>query len=211
MLTSTMLPPLDAFSDQFGELVHNWGLKRIHGRIWSRLFLSNRPLDAADLIKQLDISKALVSISVRELLAIKAVKEAGRSERGTNLFRANENLQEVYFEVLKQREHRTLQETQRVLSTLSQLESDSLTSTDVSKDQIANLSRHLQSAISLVTAVVGPQPASQPTQQPKSDVASDSSQVVSINSSRRADDSQSFSSLVSGEALNVMVLPAHGG
>ena len=63
MEANESLQQLNKLADEVGELVYNWGLKRVHGRIWTHLFLSNRPLDASDLVKRLDISKALISIS----------------------------------------------------------------------------------------------------------------------------------------------------
>lgn len=118
MTSKQPLPELDAFTTQLSELAHNWGFKRIHGRIWAQLFLSQRPLDAADLIQQLDISKALVSISMRELLDIKAVVDVGRSDRGTHLYRANEDLNAITLAVLKKREQEMLKTAQAALDAL---------------------------------------------------------------------------------------------
>lgn len=145
---------LDALSTKVGDLIHNWGFKRIHGRIWTRLFLSSRPLDAADLIEQLDISKALVSISLRELLEVKAVEEVGRSGRGTNLFRANQNLNEIYLETLKKRERDMLSETTATLKALSALEASDLNTLEVSTAQIGKLEGYLQSALTALNSYV---------------------------------------------------------
>lgn len=202
MSESKQLPELDALSTQLGELIHNWGFKRIHGRIWSRLFLSTRPLDAADLIEQLDISKALVSISLRELLDLKAVQEAGRSDRGTNLFRANQDLNAIYLEVLKQRERRMLKTTHATLASLSSIDSATLTMACVSTAQINVLDGHLKSALTLLNAFVS---AAEP-------------QVIPLNSdSREMMEQRSFAasatsaSASASAAQYVMVLPAHGG
>lgn len=143
-------PQLEDFSHRLGELVHNWGFKRIHGKIWSRLFISTRPLDAADLIEQLDISKALVSISLRELLDVRAVVEVGRSARGTNLFRANTDLKAIYTEVLKQRELRMIRETKAALSALVDLGSEFMQSHDISASQIETLDEHLEVALDFI-------------------------------------------------------------
>jgi DNA-binding transcriptional regulator GbsR (MarR family) len=145
---------LNDFSDQFGNLMHNWGFKRIHGRIWSRLFISSRPLDAADLIEALNISKALVSISLRELLNVKAVEEVGRSSRGTNLFRANADLSSVYLEVLKQRERKMLEMTSTSLHSLTSLDEIQLKENSVSSVQMSTLSAHLRTAMTILNAYV---------------------------------------------------------
>ena len=142
---------LTDLSQCLSELVHNWGFKRIHGRIWTRLFLSTRPLDAADLIQQLDISKALVSISIRELLDLKAVEEVGRSARGTNLFRANGNLGEIYLQLLRQREQKQLEQTSAALSMLANLDAATLNECEVSPSQMDKLSAHLRTAMGFVS------------------------------------------------------------
>ncbi len=148
-------PEIEEFSYKLGELVHKWGFKRIHGRIWSRLFLSARPLDAADLIEQLDISKALVSISLRELLDFNAVEEVGRSERGTNLFRANSDLQSIYMAVLKQREQRLITETRAALSVLGNLDVATLGTSEIDSSQVAALANHLELALNLLSVTLG--------------------------------------------------------
>jgi DNA-binding transcriptional regulator GbsR (MarR family) len=141
---------LTALSHQLGELIHNWGFKRIHGRIWTRLFLSTRPLDAADLIQQLDISKALVSISLRELVELKAIQEVGRSARGTNLYRANGDLKEIYLELLRRREREMLEQTAAALSLLSNLDAVTLSESDISPQQMNVLAQHLTQAMTSV-------------------------------------------------------------
>ncbi len=141
---------LTELSQRLGDLIHNWGFKRIHGRIWTRLFLSTRPLDAADLIQQLDISKALVSISIRELLELKAVEEVGRSARGTNLYRANDDLNAIYLELLRQRERKMIAETTAALTMLNNLDAVTLSESDISPTQIDALAVRLKEAASMV-------------------------------------------------------------
>lgn len=102
------LPELQELSEQIGEFIHYWGFKRVHGRIWTQLFLSDQPLDSADLVREMKISKALVSISVRELLQYEVIIEAGKSDRGTNLYSVNADLLQVILNVLRGREKRLL-------------------------------------------------------------------------------------------------------
>lgn len=90
--------------ERMGEIAHSWGLKRIHGRIWLHLYVSPTPLDAADLVGRLSISKALVSVSIREMLDLKLALDAGRSPRGTHLFRVNPNALGAVQAIVAQRE-----------------------------------------------------------------------------------------------------------
>jgi|GEM_PF-1177505 len=178
---------LTELSQKLGDLIHNWGFKRIHGRIWTRLFLSNRPLDAADLIEQLDISKALVSISLRELIDVKAVLEAGRSARGTNLYRANGNLQAIYLEVLKMRERAMLEQTAAALSLVAALDAIALNENEISATQVSKLGQFLQTAMHTLTSYVNAEAtaAAASVSAPAPESASVSETVPTLVSSRK--------------------------
>lgn len=102
------LPEMQELAEQIGEFIHYWGFKRVHGRIWTHLYLAQKPLDAADLVRQMKISKALVSISLRELLELEVIEEVGKSSRGTHLYRTNPDILKVILAVLRQREKRML-------------------------------------------------------------------------------------------------------
>ena len=99
---------LEFLSDQIAEVFFNWGFKRTHGKIWTHLLLSKIPLDAPSLVELLKISKALVSISLKELLEIGAIKVSGKSERGTKLYIATADVKAIVARVFRQRERRLL-------------------------------------------------------------------------------------------------------
>ena len=106
---STEFPTeLEALADQVGEFIQYWGFKKVHGRIWTHLFVSNHPLDAGDLCKRLNISKALVSMSIADLLEYEVILEVGKGEQGTTLYSANPDVTHVIFNVLRKRERKML-------------------------------------------------------------------------------------------------------
>jgi DNA-binding transcriptional regulator GbsR (MarR family) len=106
---STQHPPeLEELASQVGEFIQYWGFKQVHGRIWTHLFLSDHPLDAGDLGKRLKISKALVSMSIADLMEYDVIQEVGRGDQGTTLYRANPDQTKVIFNVLRRRERRLL-------------------------------------------------------------------------------------------------------
>lgn len=121
MSASKPLPETQALAEQIGELVYCWGFKRIHGKIWTHLFLAQKPLDAADLVRRLEISKALVSISLRELCDYDLVRFAGRSDRGTQLYTINAEVWSVVTSVLRQREKQMLSRIQVAHENLSRV------------------------------------------------------------------------------------------
>jgi len=154
MLDVSQLPELEKLTDQMSELVHNWGFKRIHGKIWSLLYLSERPLDAADLITQLKISKALVSISVRELLDAGAVTEVGRSQRGTHLFRANTDITSIAMEVLRKREKMMLEATAAALNDLAGIQTETMKQFAISPKNLENLQIEIRNASTLLESLI---------------------------------------------------------
>ena len=105
MSTTVAVPEeLEVLAERIGDFVAYWGFKKIHGKIWTHLFTAKDPLDAAGLIRRLKISKALVSLTLKDLLHYRVVFEVGKSERGTILYRANQEVVEVIVNVLRQRE-----------------------------------------------------------------------------------------------------------
>lgn len=108
MSTYQSTPEMQDLSEQIGEFMYYWGFKRIHGKMWTHLYLAKEPLDAADLVKQMKISKALVSISLRELMDYEVIQMDGKSSRGTQLYKVNSDLMSVILSVLRQREKRML-------------------------------------------------------------------------------------------------------
>jgi DNA-binding transcriptional regulator GbsR (MarR family) len=99
---------IQELADQIGLFIQFWGFKKVHGRIWLHIFLAESPLDAASLIKRLGVSKALVSMSLKDLLDYRVIEECGKSERGTQLYRANEKVMDVITGVLERRERQLI-------------------------------------------------------------------------------------------------------
>jgi len=107
-MKSYVPPELKEYVDLVGNFIEYWGFKNVQGRIWAHLYISEQPLDAAEIMKRLGISKALVSISLKEMLDYQVIEEAGKSDRGTTVYRANPDQQQVIFGVLRRRERMML-------------------------------------------------------------------------------------------------------
>jgi DNA-binding transcriptional regulator GbsR (MarR family) len=105
-------PEVEELSEQIGEFIRYWGFKKIHGKIWLQIYLAEEPLDAAGLIARLGISKALVSMSINDLLGYRVILSRGKSVRGTQLYSANPDLMEAILGVLRARERKMLSRIQ---------------------------------------------------------------------------------------------------
>lgn len=110
-----------AFADEIGNFIQYWGFKKIHGQIWANLYLSEVPLDANTLIARLEVSKALISISLKDLMEYDVVLPAGKGESSTQTYIANPQIIKVILSVLRQRELKMMSQIDSAFKILSHL------------------------------------------------------------------------------------------
>lgn len=157
---------INQFAEEVSELLYNWGFKRVHGRIWTHLYLSERALDASDLVKRLDISKALISISLRELLDFEIITEIGKSPKGTNLYQTNPNLTQVFVHIMKKREQALLARLQLAQEKLCQMSEEAYKATETNPDKVLGLKSLLNHAEDILEGLLNlpiPTPVQSPT------------------------------------------------
>ena len=97
-------PELAALADSIGDFIRYFGFKSIHGRVWTLLFLSKKPLASVDLARRLKVSKTLLSFAIADLLKYRVIEEAGKGIKRTTYYRANPDVSGVILEVLRNRE-----------------------------------------------------------------------------------------------------------
>ncbi len=134
-----ILPELEEFASEVGQFMEYWGFKKVHGLIWSHIYLSQKPLDATELMRRLQISKALVSISLKELLDFAVIEEAGKSERGTRLYSAREDLGATILDTLRRRERKMMARIRTSHSLLERVETDELEFHGIEQRKVALL------------------------------------------------------------------------
>lgn len=154
-------PELEDVASQIGEFIEYWGFKKIHGRIWLNIFVSEVPLDASDLIERLGVSKALVSMSIADLLEYDVIQVSGKNHRGTNCYCSNPNLLGVILNVLRKRERRMLARMASATRLLQNLPSETPKRRDVgiSPTRIDLLNEMVHSAEAALDAFLQLQPA----------------------------------------------------
>jgi DNA-binding transcriptional regulator GbsR (MarR family) len=118
-------------ADRVGDFIHNWGFKRVHGRIWTHLALAKSPLDAGELIRRLGVSKALVSMSLSDLLAYDVILETGKSTKGTTLYKVNPDVMAVITNVVRQREKRLVSRISETHEALKNVQAELLKVADI--------------------------------------------------------------------------------
>jgi DNA-binding transcriptional regulator GbsR (MarR family) len=95
---------LRRLSKKIGDFIRYWGFRRIHGQIWTHLYLSPGPLTASQLVSQLRVSKALISPALKELKHFKLIQSTPGEDARSKKFSANPQVLEVIRGILKQRE-----------------------------------------------------------------------------------------------------------
>ncbi len=114
-------PELEDVVNRMGEFIEYWGFKNVHGRIWAHLFLAGQPLDSHCLTARAGISKALLSMSLNELLEYDVVQTVGKSKSGAVRYDTNQDLATVIAGVLRKRERRILSGLSSASQSLSSL------------------------------------------------------------------------------------------
>jgi DNA-binding transcriptional regulator GbsR (MarR family) len=104
IMDAASIEKVNRLAEEIGQFIQYWGFKSIHGKIWTHIYLAKEPIDAAELMSRLKISKSLVSITIADLLQYNVIIQSGKSARDTYVYVANMNIKEVIIEVLKQRE-----------------------------------------------------------------------------------------------------------
>jgi len=148
-------PELEDVVSQIGEFIEYWGFKNVHGKIWAHLYLAETPLDASDLIERLKISKALVSMSISDLMEYDVVQVAGKSDHGTTTYVANPNVTSVVIGVLRKRERRLLSRISAATKVLKDQKKHAKDEVPLSTDRVQMLNDMVQAAEFSLDAILG--------------------------------------------------------
>jgi DNA-binding transcriptional regulator GbsR (MarR family) len=100
-------------ADAVGSLVELWGFKRQMGRVWTILYLSERPLTAAEACERLGISTGLLSMTLADLRAWGAVRTVTAPGERRERYEAEVQVWRMVLRVLGSRERGALDEALR--------------------------------------------------------------------------------------------------
>jgi len=106
------MPPgeLDAaamrVADAVGALMESWGFKRNMGRLWSVLYLENRPLSAAEIGERLSLSAGAVSMLLGEMQEWGAIKKTWMPGERREYFEPETSIWKMVSRVFRERELR---------------------------------------------------------------------------------------------------------
>lgn len=132
-------PQLHKLVDLVGDFISYWGFKKIHGQVWALIFLKKTPIDANYIIEHLDVSKGLVSLTIKDLLYYKVIEEIAKDKPSTQKYKINENIYEVITEVLMNRERVLLSEVDLAAKLLNKVSADKKEELDLNTDNLKAL------------------------------------------------------------------------
>lgn len=147
-------PELTVLADKIGTFIEHWGFKKIHGQIWTHIFLSGAPIDATCLVKRLGVSKALVSLAVKDLMKYKVIMAAGTGDRGKIILQSNPNLNEVIINVLRMRERTILAEILSSHKNLTKLKKEEKTDLCLCDSRVKELGEMVESAEATLDGII---------------------------------------------------------
>lgn len=145
-MTKKLPPEIEEIANQIGKFIEYWGFKKVHGQIWTLLFLNKSGLNANALIHHLGISKALVSMSLKDLIEYDVIFESGKGERGTLLYKSNPNITEVILNVLRKRERLMLSQLSAASNLTLSLQDSEKEKHQISEDRLKSLDQMIKTA-----------------------------------------------------------------
>jgi DNA-binding transcriptional regulator GbsR (MarR family) len=126
-----------------GDFIRYWGFRRIHGAIWTQLYLSKEPLSGVELTQRLKLSKALVSPALLELKKWGLIKDVESKNAKTKLFAAEADVNQVIKRVLKIREKKMID---KIGNNLGELKDSGLENLNIDEKRLEQLTVMVASA-----------------------------------------------------------------
>lgn len=129
-----------------GQFMQYWGFKEVHGQVWACIFLAETPVNANYLIERLKLSKAAISLALKELIKYDVILELEKTQPSTRKYVSNPDLAKVILNVLRMREKEMLKNIVQTVGELSEFKGDELKEHNVSKEKAVALKNMSQGA-----------------------------------------------------------------
>jgi len=147
--------PLQSLSMSVGDFIRYWGFRRIHGAVWTQVYLSETPVSCTELTKRLGLSKALISPALEDLRKYELIHLVPSGNEKTKLYAPADDINAVIRKVLQQREVKMLE---KITADYAHLESSALASGSrdsfIDKQKLKNLGEMIQNANMVLSLLV---------------------------------------------------------
>ena len=108
-------PYKQRFILHLGEMGSRWGINRTVGQIYALLFVSDRPLNADDIVEALGLSRSNVSMGLKELQSWRLVRLQHLPDDRREYFSAPEDIWEIFRVLMDERRKREIDPTLSML------------------------------------------------------------------------------------------------
>jgi DNA-binding transcriptional regulator GbsR (MarR family) len=110
------LPPLtQAFVLHFGEMGSRWGIARTVGQLYALLFVSDRALNADEIVEKLGVSRSNVSMGLKELQAWRLVRLSHLPGDRRDYYSAPDDVWTIFRTLAEERQRREVEPTLSLL------------------------------------------------------------------------------------------------
>lgn len=108
-------PLKQRFILHFGEMGSRWGINRTVGQIYALLYVSDKPLNADDIVEALGFSRSNVSMGLKELQSWRLVRSQHLPADRREYFSAPEDIWEIFRVLIEERRKREIDPTLSML------------------------------------------------------------------------------------------------
>ena len=108
-------PKLEAFISHFGEMGSRWGISRTVGQIYALLMVTERPLNADEIVEALGISRSNASMGIKELQSWRIIKHTHYQGDRKEYYSTPDDTWEIARTIFEERKKRELEPTLSML------------------------------------------------------------------------------------------------
>lgn len=125
--------------NSIGVFMQYWGFKEVHGQVWTCIYLAEEPVDAKHIISHLKLSKAAISLAIKDLLEYKVIHELEKTKPSTRRYVSNPDLADVILNVLRFREKQMLNVVVSASKAFLESNKEDMQKVRVSRDKLKRL------------------------------------------------------------------------
>jgi DNA-binding transcriptional regulator GbsR (MarR family) len=145
----------EKFIHAWGTLATNWGINKTMAQVHALLLVSPEPLNAEEIMAQLNISRGNANMNLRDLMDWGIVSKIHKSGERREYFWAEKDIWEVAKQIAKERKKRELEPIIKVLGQLQKVEGDPKeTDHKAFTETVANINAFAQNADGMIDKLI---------------------------------------------------------
>lgn len=143
--------------EAIGQIIEAWGFKRIMGMTWAFLYLCPEPACAKDICKALNISPALVSITLQDLLRWQVVRKISPIGKRRDYYIAEHDMCKMLNIIIENRERPQVENVkQKLSSALGALDQENRARPDLKSKRTCQFQRvRIEDLMSITNMAMG--------------------------------------------------------